>query len=122
MQLENKVTLVTPPDFYYGNSNSVCVAGINEQDLTTLVLLLSGTDTGNWTIYSYNKDDPSWLYQCVRQSMFVLAYTDNLDDDFHKGWLLAQPNVHYTCNYIEQYAIINTRWFESVTEVVDEYL
>lgn len=113
--MKNKVTLITPPDFFENNNKSILLINLNEKDQETITNWLSLSESeDNLNIYFYSGENESkWL-------LYALANVDKtfIDIDNHCNlsslfcsYILSKNEVYYTTHdrsIAEIYQYINT--------------
>ena len=97
--MKNKVTLITPPDFFENSSLSLCLINLKEQDqeLITSWLAESQTDE-DINLYYYNRDqDAEWLLSSINKSELTFIDIDESCDETSMllGYILSKPNVYF---------------------------
>lgn len=98
----NKITLITPPDFYENSNFSVLFIGMSDddQEMTSRWLAEKG-DFPEVNFYFYQgESNITWLLYAVnRADVILLNYdTDHAIINLMGSYILSKPNVYYTTN------------------------
>jgi hypothetical protein len=117
----NTITLITPPDKYYGSAVNVLLAACGLEDQGTLLNTLKHIDLDvSLSIYDpVAHDDVSWLLDNVQQSDIViidLRYNHIIAHVF--GWMLNKNNCYYFCDdsVAEHYVALNRNRIKNILE------
>lgn len=117
----NTITLITPPDKYYGSAVNVLLAACGLEDQGILLNTLKHIDLDvSLSIYDpVAHDDVSWLLDNVQQSDIViidLRYNHIIAHVF--GWMLNKNNCYYFCddNVAEHYGALNRNRIKNILE------
>jgi hypothetical protein len=117
----NTITLITPPDKYYGSAVNVLLAACGLEDQGTLLNTIKHIDLDvSLSIYDpVAHDDVSWLLDNVQQSDIViidLRYNHIIAHVF--GWMLNKNNCYYFCDdsVAEQYVALNRNRIKNILE------
>jgi len=103
--MKNKITLITPPDFFENDSPGLLLVDINNmyQEQITEFLTQSQYEK-DLNIYFYMKEnDAKWLLYAVSKSKLVYVDIDNLSSAAKElqSYILGKPNVFYTTHNSE---------------------
>ena len=98
--MSNKITLITPPDFYENSNFSIMLLGLNEQDQDAASHWLGQVDNiDNINFYFYQGEtNLEWLFYTLNRSDLKFI---NLDSNltiinYLSSYVLGRPNVYYT--------------------------
>jgi len=98
--MSNKITLITPPDFYENSNFSIMLLGLNEQDQDAASHWLGQVDNiDNINFYFYQGEtNLEWLFYALNRSDLKFI---NLDSNltiinYLSSYILGRPNVYYT--------------------------
>lgn len=97
--MKNKVTLITPPDFFENDSLSILLVDLVDYDQSKVTNWLTNLATENpINIYFYlGEQDPTWLLYALSKSKVCFLDIDNaspISSALH-GYLLSKPHVYY---------------------------
>jgi len=127
--MKNKITLITPPDFFENSSFSLLLLDITDADQITVTNWLSKSDQEkdlNLYFYSQNKD-AKWMLSAFNKADLVFVDLDNLSPDIVllAGYLLSNPKVFFQSRKeenVEAVKFINTNQVPDVRYFLDEVL
>jgi len=131
--MKNKITLITPPDYFENSSSSILLVDINEKDQETITDWLGVNESDkDLNLYYYNGDnDAKWLLTSLSKATMVFIDIDDLSDETSLllGYILSKPNVYYktlneissnTLKYINSNRLPDVRYF--LDEIVKSHL
>lgn len=125
--MKNKITLVTPPDFYENSSFSVLLINITDNDQETVTSWLSNSGIeDDLNLYYFNKDsDAKWLLSAVSKSDLVFFELDQICEVTAalSGYILSKSHVYYHTEYpskSENIGLINSNRVPDVRFFLDE--
>ena len=97
--MKNKVTLITPPDFYENSSYSLLLINVNEQDQEKISNYLTKVDVDqHLNIYFYaGEPNTDWLLYALARTDAVFIDLDNSNKIVAalSGYILSRPLVRY---------------------------
>jgi 5-keto 4-deoxyuronate isomerase len=118
-----KITLITPPDIFENDNESVLLLNLSEeqQNLATDWLGRFETDR-NLNIYFYqNETEVPWIFHAMGVSKYKY-----IDVDATKGvsqllisYILSKPNTYYSTSDANTHAVYSYINSNSVTSVVE---
>lgn len=121
--MNNKITLVTPPDFYENSNPSILLVGFDDaqQDQTSEWLGTNDFKSDINLYYYQGEDNIEWLLYALARSDRVFV---NADCDYEVvqrllSYMLGRPNVWYTTQNDELHQLfnhINGHFVNTVTE------
>jgi hypothetical protein len=127
--MKNKITLITPPDFFENLSLSLLLIDITETDQETITQWLSSsTNEKDLNLYYYSEDnDPKWLLSAVNKSDLIFIDVDNLSYQVQLllGYILSKKNVYYQTRVeetIQALKLINGNQLPDIRYFLDEIL
>ncbi len=119
----NKITLITPPDFYENSNPSILLIGFDEKQQDETSQWLGQNDfKSNINLYYYQgEDNIEWLLYAIARSdkILVNADSDSFVVDRLLSYILGRPNVWYTTQDQELrqlYNYINGHFVNTVSE------
>lgn len=119
----NKITLITPPDFYENSNTSILLAGFDDSQQDECSKWLGENDfKSNINLYYYQgEDNIEWLLYAVARSdvVFINADSDSFVLNNLLAYLISRSNVYYTTQNQELrqlYNHINGRFVNTVTD------
>ncbi len=97
--MKNKVTLITPPDFFENNNTSILLINLNEteQEKITNWLSISQSEIP-LNIYFYSgENETKWLLYALSQSAKAFINLDNHSElsALMSGYILSKSHVYY---------------------------
>lgn len=98
--MSNKITLITPPDFYESSNLSVLFIGLNEQQQEQVSIWLK--DNGDFPecnfYYYQGEPNATWLLYAVSRSdaTFLNYDTEHAIINIMGSYILSRPGVSYT--------------------------
>ena len=96
--MKNKVTLITPPDFFENGNPSLMFIGINEIDQEKVTKWLSSIDRDeHLNIYFYmGEPNIPWLLYAIARSDWVFIDLDSEDFIIQtlSSYIASKPNVY----------------------------
>ena len=112
--MKNKITLITPPDYFENNSPSILLIDLDLDCQEQISEYLTNSDFDiDTNIYFYmGESDPKWLLYALGKSKLAFVSLDNLSSDAEdlKSYILSKPFVYFTTHnseLAEKLAIIN---------------
>jgi hypothetical protein len=97
--MKNKVTLITPPDFFENSSYSLLLININEHDQEKISKYLANLDIDqHLNIYFYSGEpNIDWLLYALARTDAVFIDLDNADKIVTalSGYIVSRPLVRY---------------------------
>ncbi len=123
------LTILTPPDRYYGADINILVSGFTQAEHSELILVLDNIDMESCLcLYDLDPtDNIDWLLDTAQKCSIIIlnlkcAMIDTKSSIFY-GWLLSKNNCYYMCddNLINLVSLINTHRIESILDPIREY-
>jgi len=97
--MKNKVTLITPPDFFENSSYSLLLININERDQEKISKYLANLDIDQHVnIYFYSGEpNTDWLLYALARTDAVFIDLDNANKIVTalSGYIVSRPMVRY---------------------------
>lgn len=119
----NKITLITPPDYYENSNPSILLIGFDDsqQDESSEWLAKNDFEADLNLYYYQGEDSIEWLLYALARSNCTFV---NADCDYSKvqnllSYILSRPNVWYTTKDEELRQVfnhINGHYVNTVTE------
>lgn len=111
MKSQNKITLITPPDFFENESFSVIFINLKEtdQDVVSKWLAENPIDI-DLNIYFYSSEiDISWLLFAISRSNYRFIDLDSLNTNTEtiSSYLLGKTNTFYKCSDINKSSVLS---------------
>lgn len=119
--MTSKITLITPPDIYQNDQESVLFVDITEDEQDIVSVWLTKADL-NINIYFYQgESNIPWFLHSLSCSQYKYVNLNNMSPitSYLAGYLLSRPGVCYNtndANVSELYSHIN---LNRVTDVVE---
>lgn len=121
-----KVTLITPPDIYQNNENSILFIGITaeeQEEITNWLASYESTQTVNLYYYQ-GEDNATWIFHSLACASYKYINADEMNTiTMHlASYMLTKPNVYYRTDNDtlgNLYAHINANKVNSVTEFLN---
>ena len=116
-----KITLITPPDIYQNDQDSIIFIDLSEKDQDAASEWLGKADL-NLNVYFYQgENNVPWLLHSLSCSQYRYINLNNMSavTSYLAGYIVAKPGVHYTvddANVADLYSHIN---LNRVTDVVE---
>jgi hypothetical protein len=123
--MQNKLTLITPPDFYENSNFSVLFLGITEQDQDAASKWLAGNSYPDTNFYYYQGEPniPWLLYAANRSDIKFLNFDSNGSIiNIMGSYILGRPNVYYTTkdeNLKQLMSHINNNFVDSIEKFLE---
>lgn len=96
----NKITLITPPDYFENSNPSILLIGLNEEQQDQITVCLGNTDVSpDLNVYYYqDEDNLEWLLYALARSgaTFVNGDCENFTVRNLLSYILSRPNVYWT--------------------------
>jgi hypothetical protein len=125
--MSNKITLITPPDFYENSNFSVLFLGLTEPDQDAASQWLGQNDQyPNTNFYYYQGENnlPWLMYALNRADVKFLNFdADHAIINIMGSYILGRPNVYYTTKDENLKALmshINNQYVASVEEFLEK--
>lgn len=113
--MKNKITLITPPDFYENDSFSLFFIGLQNSEQEILTSFLSDTVYGNEINIYFHVDEKNsnWLLYSLAKSDLVFINVNNVKSsaEIFLSYILSKPNVYFITESEDlgnQFKIINS--------------
>jgi hypothetical protein len=96
----NKITLITPPDFYENSNTSLLVVGFSEEQQDASSKWLSDKSLSkDINLYFYQGEDTyEWLLYALARAdyVYVNADNDNTTIQLMLSYMISRPHVFYS--------------------------
>jgi hypothetical protein len=122
--MENKITLITPPDFFENESFSILFVHLSEEDQGTVSKWLANANlTEHINIYFYDHEiDLNWFFYTLSRCEYKYIDTNDLNyaTQALSGYILGKKNTYYKVDdesmsavyhYINQNRVTNIESF-----------
>jgi hypothetical protein len=125
--MANKITLITPPDFYENSNFSVLFIGMTDRDQDTASSWLAQNNTyPDCNFYYYQgENNLEWLLYALHRSdaIFLNFGVDRAIINIMGSYILSRPNVYYTTEDNNLKAIlshINNQYLPNITDFLEK--
>ena len=125
--MANKITLVTPPDFYENSNFSILFIGMTDQDQDLASAWLGKNETYPDCNFYYfqGENNMEWLLYALHRSdaIFLNFNVDRVIINIMGSYILSRPNVYYTTNDDNLKALmtyINNQYTTDVTAFLEK--
>lgn len=118
----NKITLITPPDFYENSNPSILLIGLDNTQQDECTEWLGKNDLSpNINLYYYqDENNVEWLmYALARADMTFINIDANITVSPLFAYLLSRPNVYYSTtndNLRQLFAHINGHFVNNIND------
>ena len=128
MSSADKLTILTPPDRYYGADINVLISGFSQDEQSELILVLDNIDAECCLAINdmTPERDIEWMLDTAQKcSIIVLnlkwAKADTKNSIYY-GWLLSKNNCYYVCDdeTAKTVGLFNTNRVESIIEPIKQ--
>jgi hypothetical protein len=128
MSSADKLTILTPPDRYYGADINVLISGFSQDEQSELILVLDNIDAECCLAINdmTPERDIEWMLDTAQKcSIIVLnlkwAKADTKNSIYY-GWLLSKNNCYYVCDdeTAKIVGLFNTNRVESIIEPIKQ--
>ena len=128
MSSADKLTILTPPDRYYGADINVLISGFSQDEQSELILVLDNIDAECCLAINdmTPERDIEWMLDTAQKcSIIVLnlkwAKADTKNSIYY-GWLLSKNNCYYVCDdeTSKTVGLFNTNRVESIIEPIKQ--
>ena len=128
MSSADKLTIITPPDRYYGADINVLISGFSEEEQSELILVLENIDAECCLAINdiTPERDTEWMLDTAQKcSIIVLnlkwAKADTKNSIYY-GWLLSKGNCYYKCDdeTAKIVGLFNINRVESIIEPIKQ--
>ena len=124
--MPGKITLITPPDIFENNNESVLFMHLSEEEQDTVSRWLGETglqDDINFYVYS-GEDNPNWLFYALalcKHKYINIDYYNSITQAL-SGYILGKGNVHYQVSNPDLaniYSHINNNRVENIEKFLE---
>jgi hypothetical protein len=128
MSSADKLTIITPPDRYYGADINVLISGFPQDEQSELILVLDNIDAECCLAINdmTPERDIEWMLDTSQKcSIIVLnlkwAKADTKNSIYY-GWLLSKNNCYYVCDdeTAKTVGLFNTNRVKSIIEPIKQ--
>ena len=128
MSSADKLTILTPPDRYYGADINVLISGFSQDEQSELILVLDNIDAECCLAINdmTPERDIEWMLDTSQKcSIIVLnlkwAKADTKNSIYY-GWLLSKNNCYYVCDdeTAKTVGLFNTNRVKSIIEPIKQ--
>lgn len=127
----NKITLITPPDFFENSNPGILLIGLDEEQQDQITICLRDNDVApQLNVYYYqDEDNLEWLFYALARSgaTFVNGDCENFTVRNLLSYILSRPNVYWTTtdeDIKKLYSYINGHYVNTIEDffkgLVDE--
>lgn len=126
--MTTKITLITPPDIFQNNQESVMLIDVTEQEQDEITLWLNENTTEQFNVYFYQgEQNVPWFLHSLACSAYKYINLANLSPttSYLVGYVLAKNNVFYytdNINVSELYSHINMNRVKNITEFLERLI
>ena len=124
-----KITLITPPDIYENNNDSIMLLNLTEAQQTAATECLGQVDSEKeMNIYFYTDEpDVHWILHSMAASKYKYINADNAIgvSGLLLAYILSKPNTFYSSedpNVSSVFGYINTNRVSGITEFFERTL
>ena len=121
-----KITLITPPDIFQNNQDSILFMGLTDIEQDHVSEWLASTDrVGNINIYFYSGEpNVDWLMHALAASTFRYIRLNNTSAITERlaGYILSKPNVYYSTDdngLAELYSFVNVNRVNNAVDFLE---
>jgi hypothetical protein len=118
-----KITLITPPDIFENDNDSLLIANLTESEQTMASDWLGKFDSDkNFNIYFFqNETEMPWILHAMATAKYKYINVDKATGltGCMAGYMLGKPNTYYSCkdlNVADVYRYINPNRVADVAE------
>jgi hypothetical protein len=109
--MENKLTLITPPDFYENGNYSLMFISMSDEQQTAVSEWLKNNDyKSNLNLYTYQGEhNIEWLLYALARSDCTYINLDSSDaiTNIMGTYILSRPNVFYSTTNLDIKTLVN---------------
>lgn len=121
--MQGKITLITPPDLFENDSQSVLFVNLDVKDQEAVSAWLAKSELDkDINIYFYDNGDAPWLLYALARCNYSILNLDQQNEitKVLAGYILGKKNIFYKtenentaaiCHYINQNRITNIELF-----------
>jgi hypothetical protein len=124
-----KITLITPPDIFQNDNDSILLLNLSEPQQQACSDWLGQYDSDkNYNIYFYqNENNVPWLLHALPTSKYKYINIDRTEGVslWLLGYILSKPNTYFSTENVdvaEVYSYINTSRVATVEEFFERAL
>lgn len=120
-----KITLITPPDIFQNDQQSILFIDLDEKDQEDITHWLKDDTDETFNIYFYSGEpNIPWLLHSLSCSDYTLVNVNNMSavTSYLVGYILSKPHVCYMTNdknVAELYSHINLGRVNSISEFLE---
>jgi hypothetical protein len=125
--MANKITLVTPPDFYENSNFSILFIGMTDQDQDLASAWLGKNETYPDCNFYYfqGENNMEWLLYALHRSdaIFLNFNVDRVIINIMGSYILSRPNVYYTTedeNIKALMSYVNNQYLPNITDFLEK--
>jgi hypothetical protein len=125
--MANKITLVTPPDFYENSNFSILFIGMTDQDQDLASAWLGKNETYPDCNFYYfqGENNMEWLLYALHRSdaIFLNFNADRVIINIMGSYILSRPNVYYTTedeNLKALMSYVNNQYLPNITDFLEK--
>ena len=119
----NKITLITPPDYFENSNPSILLIGLNEEQQDQITVCLRDTDVSpELNVYYYqDEDNIEWLLYALARSGAIFVDGDCTNPTVKNllSYILSRPNVYWTTkddNIKKLFSYINGHYVNTIED------
>jgi hypothetical protein len=125
--MANKITLVTPPDFYENSNFSILFIGMTEKDQDDASAWLGQNERYPDCNFYYfqGENNMEWLLYALHRSdaVFLNFNVDRAIINIMGSYILSRPNVYYTTEDDNMKALmsyVNNQYLPNITDFLEK--
>jgi len=125
--MANKITLVTPPDFYENSNFSILFIGMTDQDQDLASAWFGKNETYPDCNFYYfqGENNMEWLLYALHRSdaIFLNFNVDRVIINIMGSYILSRPNVYYTTedeNIKALMSYVNNQYLPNITDFLEK--
>jgi hypothetical protein len=128
MSSADKLTILTPPDRYYGADINVLISGFSQDEQSELILVLDNIDAECCLAINdmTPERDIEWMLDTAQKCSIIVLNLKWVQADaknsIYYGWLLSKSNCYYVCDdkTAKTVGLFNTNRVESIIEPIKQ--
>ena len=123
---QNKITLITPPDIFENNNDSILFMHLTDEEQDIVSKWLSENLDRDINIYLYSEENNiNWLFYALSCSKHKYINVDCVNSITQAlcGYILSKNDVHYkTASFQEIYSYINTKRVDNIEQFLESII
>ena len=128
MSSADKLTILTPPDRYYGADINVLISGFSKDEQSELILVLANIDAECCLAINdmTPERDTEWMLDTAQKCSIIVLNLKwakaDIKNSIYYGWLLSKGNCYYKCDdeTAKTVGLFNINRVESIIEPIKQ--